>query len=63
MNFGDLTPSLTYGNKTQKREMTELAHLPEPHFCALFIENPIYAFPEKKLPGLVPNSYIHVVCE
>ncbi len=23
-------------------------------------ENPIYAFPEKKLCGLVPNSYIHV---
>jgi hypothetical protein len=23
-------------------------------------ENPIYAFPEMKLRGLVPNSYIHV---
>jgi hypothetical protein len=25
-----------------------------------FIENPIYVFPEIKLHGLVPNSYIHV---
>jgi hypothetical protein len=24
------------------------------------IENPIYVFPEMKLRGLVPNSYIHV---
>ncbi len=23
-------------------------------------ENPIYVFPEMKLRGLVPNSYIHV---
>jgi hypothetical protein len=23
-------------------------------------ENPIYVFPEKKLPGLSPNFYIHV---
>jgi hypothetical protein len=23
-------------------------------------ENPIYVFPEMKLSGLVPNSYIHV---
>jgi hypothetical protein len=28
----NLTPYLTYGNKTQKREMIELAHLPELHF-------------------------------
>jgi hypothetical protein len=38
---GDLTPYLTCGNKTQKSEMTELTHLSEPHFFALFIENPI----------------------
>jgi len=25
-----------------------------------FTENPIYKFPEIKLPGLVPSSYIHV---
>jgi hypothetical protein len=25
-------------------------------------ENPIYVFPEVKLRGLVPNSYIHVSC-
>ncbi len=24
-------------------------------------ENPIYVFPEMKLRGLVPNSYIHAV--
>ncbi len=26
-------------------------------------ENPICVFPEMKLCGLVPNSYIHVICE
>ncbi len=26
-------------------------------------ENPIYAFSDMKLHGLVPNSYIHVICE
>jgi hypothetical protein len=29
---------------------------------ALHTENPIYVFPEMKLRGLVPNSYIHVSC-
>jgi hypothetical protein len=27
------------------------------HLCT---KNPIYVFPEMKLRGLVPNSYIHV---
>jgi hypothetical protein len=29
-------------------------------FALHCIENPIYVFPEMKLHGLVPNSYIHV---
>ncbi len=29
---------------------------PDQHYT----ENPIYVFPERKLCGLVPNSYIHV---
>ncbi len=29
---------------------------------ALCTENPIYLFPEMKLCGLVPNSYIHCIC-
>jgi hypothetical protein len=31
-----------------------------PGFPACYTEIPIYVFPEMKLRGLVPNSYIHI---
>jgi hypothetical protein len=39
--------------------LTSLQHI-KYRFWTHCTENPIYVFPEMKLRGLVPNSYIHV---
>jgi hypothetical protein len=50
-------PSYLSGHCSSSVSPPPLLSLCSPPHCT---ENPIYVFPEMKLPGLVPNSYIHV---